>query len=51
MDDERDSYPIPYVDGFGSASTLAPHAEGKRKPKKRRPIGFAIPRKPKPGKG
>lgn len=51
MDDDRDSYVIPALDGFGSASTLAPHPDGAKKPRKRRPIGFAIPRKPKPTKG
>lgn len=47
MDDDRDAYFIPRLDGFGSASTLNPRPLGDPKPKKMRPIGFAIPRKPK----
>lgn len=50
MDDDRDGYVIPTLDGFGSASTLSPHPSGPRKPRKRRKIGFAVPRKPKPDK-
>lgn len=47
MDDDRDYYLTPRLDGFGSASTLNPVGSGAKKIKKPRPIGFAIPRKPK----
>lgn len=47
MDDDRDQYYAPRLDGFGSASTLNPVGDGKRRSRKRRPIGFALPKPPK----